>query len=81
MCNVLLNAVIHSASLATVRSLIREEKIQISAAFKDLSDEITPLSAAAARCNVEIVALLLEAGADPNGPLKKTSISCHIRYR
>jgi ankyrin repeat protein len=71
MCHVLLKAVIHKASVATVHSLIQGGEHPNQCSFQGYFEEVTPLSAAAARCNHDIVALLLEAGADPNGPLKK----------
>ena len=70
ICDVLLNAIAHGASFDTVRRLISEGADPSQCSFGAHSHELTPLSAAAARHNVEIVDLLLKANANPNGPLR-----------
>jgi ankyrin repeat protein len=80
MCNVLLTAIVHGASFDTVRRLISEGADPNQCNIQNRSDEMTPLSAAAARCNVEIVDLILKANANPNGPLRADLSHLYMRY-
>ena len=65
-------AILSDASLYVVKCLIRAGSNLKLCAYddNDIFDEATPLSAAASRGNVEVTALLLKEGADPNGAHK-----------
>lgn len=79
-CNVLLNAIVNGASFNTVRRLISEGADPNECSLSKDSKEMTPLSAAAVRCNIEMVDLLLKANANPNGPLRAEFSHLYKRY-
>ncbi|KAL9595276.1 MAG: hypothetical protein Q9179_005045 [Wetmoreana sp. 5 TL-2023] len=65
---VLLYAITNNASLDTVSCLI-SAGADVNQCVSILWYEVTPLSAAAKKLNLQTVQLLLNAGANPNGPL------------
>ena len=79
-CNVLLNAIVHGASVATVSSLMEEGENPNQCRLQTNSEETTPLPATAARCSTETVALLLEADANPDDPLRAEFYPLYERY-
>ena len=74
---VLLHAIMQKASVNTLSCLI-----SAGADINQCSlwEEVTPLSAAAKRLNLQVVQLLLDAGANPNGPLKPEYSKLFTRY-
>jgi ankyrin repeat protein len=67
---VLLHAVMREASVDTLSCLISAGADVNQCSLAEWWEEVTPLSAAAERVNLQVVQLLLNAGANPNGPLK-----------
>jgi ankyrin repeat protein len=67
---VLLHAIIQKASVDTLSCLISAGADINQCSLVGWWEQVTPLSAAAKRVNLQVVRLLLDAGANPNGPLK-----------
>lgn len=82
-CNVLRNAISNGASLDTVRHLIRAGADPNMCTFERIHalwHEKMPLSAAVERLDVAMVDLLLEAKANPDGPIQADFSDLYKRY-
>lgn len=77
---VLISAIAHKASIDTVSCLINAGADVNQCALMGMWEEVTPLSAAARARNLQQVQALLDAGANPNGPLKKENAIIFRRY-
>jgi ankyrin repeat protein len=77
---VLLQAIIQKASMDTLSCLISAGADINQCSLAGFWEEVTPLSAAAKRVSLQVVQLLLDAGANPNGPLKPEHSKLFTKY-